>query len=199
MQGRDVSFLHHQTVESACQRTYQASRLTPPDTLLWVPSPLQGYWVAYLINGSFRRCGIRGLWETFSEARGKRHSLQAWWALADAWAKLEALVKERDVLWWESAGARVPIGPFCMQDTTASLDAMVQRLVRDQVRDEIMRLPLCEDTRGGWWAFREVAILVEQPVHILFDTKCRPHCHDGPAIEYADGWGVHVRHGIRVP
>lgn len=199
VQNRVESFLHRQAVELACQRMYQARGLTSPDMFLWVPSPLQGYWAACLINGSFRRCGIRGLWETFSEVKAKRYSLQAWWALADVWAKLEALAEERDAVWWESAGERVSIESPLWPDTTTDLDASVQRLIRAQVRDEIVGLPLCEGTRGGWWGFRGVAILVEQPVHILFDTEHRPHCYDGMAIKYADGWGVYVRHGIRVP
>lgn len=52
---------------------------------------------------------------------------------------------------------------------------------------------------GWWWAFHEYAILTERPTAIHRDGQNRLHSATGPAIAYADGWGVYVWNGTRVP
>jgi len=60
---------------------------------------------------------------------------------------------------------------------------------------------------GWWWSFERACFLTERPV-IARATKSRspsewrpllPHCPDGPAIAFRDGWAVHAWHGRRVP
>ncbi len=41
--------------------------------------------------------------------------------------------------------------------------------------------------------------LFERPATIHLDERRRPHCMDGPAIRYRDGFGVYAIHGVPVP
>jgi hypothetical protein len=53
---------------------------------------------------------------------------------------------------------------------------------------------------ANWWFPHENACYIcERPRVIAFDGQERLHREDGPAIEYRDGWGVYVWHGVRVP
>ncbi|MDE2103699.1 MAG: hypothetical protein KGL39_41055 [Patescibacteria group bacterium] len=49
-----------------------------------------------------------------------------------------------------------------------------------------------------WWMFDDIAIVADRPVMIQCDEQGKPHCDDGPAIRYADGWEVWMQHGVRV-
>jgi len=51
---------------------------------------------------------------------------------------------------------------------------------------------------GWWWAFRDAVILTERPLVLHRDPRGRLHCETGPAIAYADGFGVWAWHGVRV-
>lgn len=46
---------------------------------------------------------------------------------------------------------------------------------------------------------RDIAILTDRPTVMARDNQGRLHNPTGPAIEYADGFGVHAWHGTRVP
>ncbi|MEU8247928.1 DUF6745 domain-containing protein [Nonomuraea sp. NPDC048916] len=57
---------------------------------------------------------------------------------------------------------------------------------------------------GWWWPREDVCVISERPVALHTevwgdDGEVRPHCADGPAVRYADGWDVHAWHGILVP
>jgi hypothetical protein len=52
---------------------------------------------------------------------------------------------------------------------------------------------------GRWWPMDDVVILTERPTALHRDDQARPHCADGPAIRYPDGWSVYAWHGIWVP
>jgi hypothetical protein len=52
---------------------------------------------------------------------------------------------------------------------------------------------------GWWWAFRDYAVLTRRPDVYHRDAEGRPHCADGPAALWPDGWAVHAWHGVRVP
>lgn len=52
---------------------------------------------------------------------------------------------------------------------------------------------------GWWWPFERVAILTERPVAVHRDQQGRPHCADGPALGFPDGWRMYAWHGVRVP
>ena len=49
-----------------------------------------------------------------------------------------------------------------------------------------------------WWPFEEVAIVTRYPVELHRDERNRLHCTSGPAILYADGFGVYAVSGVRI-
>ena len=52
---------------------------------------------------------------------------------------------------------------------------------------------------AGWiWWHEDVCAISDRPVRLRRDARGRLHSHDGMAIEYGDGWGVHAWHGVRV-
>ena len=52
----------------------------------------------------------------------------------------------------------------------------------------------------GWvLAFDSLIVLTKKPTKIKFDDENRAHCEDGFAIEYSDGFGVAMWHGVRIP
>ncbi|MBO3744830.1 hypothetical protein J5X84_02030 [Streptosporangiaceae bacterium NEAU-GS5] len=57
---------------------------------------------------------------------------------------------------------------------------------------------------GGWWPDEHVCLVSERPVAVHAeeagrDGALRLHSATGPAIGYADGWGVYFWHGRLVP
>jgi hypothetical protein len=52
---------------------------------------------------------------------------------------------------------------------------------------------------GGWSAYSHAALFVERPIRLCLDAGGRPHSHDGMAVEYRDGAGVYMWHGVSVP
>lgn len=52
---------------------------------------------------------------------------------------------------------------------------------------------------GLWWPFERAAVLTEHPEILHLDRNGRPHCANGPAIVYRDGWKLYAWHGSLVP
>jgi len=52
---------------------------------------------------------------------------------------------------------------------------------------------------GWWWAFDGCCIMTERPVYINMDDQGRLHHENRKALEYADGFGLNIYHGVRVP
>ena len=50
-----------------------------------------------------------------------------------------------------------------------------------------------------WWPNRYFIIACERPKSIHQDPEGRLHSMDRKAIEWPDGWGIHVVHGVTVP
>ncbi len=49
------------------------------------------------------------------------------------------------------------------------------------------------------WPLDGVCFASERPIAIRTDERGRSHCEDGPAVEYASGWGPYCWHGVVVP
>ena len=49
-----------------------------------------------------------------------------------------------------------------------------------------------------WWPYRDIVFICERHKVVSFDENKRLHREDGPAIEYPDGTGCYVWHGLRV-
>jgi hypothetical protein len=56
-----------------------------------------------------------------------------------------------------------------------------------------------EKYSGLWIPCSNVCFVVERPNTLNWDNQDQPHCEDGLAIGYPDGWGVYAWHGVRVP
>ncbi len=53
---------------------------------------------------------------------------------------------------------------------------------------------------AGWiWFFDELCIISERPTYLNCDDRNRLHSHTRKALEYSDGFGLYVSHGVRVP
>ena len=52
---------------------------------------------------------------------------------------------------------------------------------------------------SGYWLGRTVALLVRKPTVLARDAAGRLHNTTGPAVQYADGWGLYALHGVLVP
>jgi len=50
-----------------------------------------------------------------------------------------------------------------------------------------------------WWPHRDFVIVSERPTHIDRDERGRLHSESRPAIQWPDGWGLYMWHGVRVP
>ena len=55
-------------------------------------------------------------------------------------------------------------------------------------------------TIGWWWPHRSFVLVTDRPrvLHLDPDGSNRPHCEDGPAIVWRDGWSLWFVHGVRV-
>lgn len=52
---------------------------------------------------------------------------------------------------------------------------------------------------SGYWLGTQGALLVRRPRLIMSDAESRLHSATSHAIEYPDGWGLYVWHGVLVP
>ncbi|MBW4563140.1 MAG: hypothetical protein KME32_18725 [Mojavia pulchra JT2-VF2] len=52
----------------------------------------------------------------------------------------------------------------------------------------------------GWlFAYDDICIVCDRPLHIRFDNQNRLHAEGEPAIEYADGFSLYSYHGVTLP
>lgn len=72
----------------------------------------------------------------------------------------------------------------------------------------VVKLEVCDKLEGlfeladncGWMnMYEDVVVFQEKPVALRFDDQKRLHSEVGPAIEYADGFGVYSWHGVAIP
>jgi hypothetical protein len=50
-----------------------------------------------------------------------------------------------------------------------------------------------------WMPFEQIVFFSASPTNLDVDEQGRPHKTDGPAMGFADGFGVYAWHGVRVP
>jgi len=50
-----------------------------------------------------------------------------------------------------------------------------------------------------WWPYEGVCFCSERPISTAWDDQRRLHNETGPAVEYEEGFSIHVWHGVRVP
>jgi hypothetical protein len=57
-------------------------------------------------------------------------------------------------------------------------------------------------TAGYWWPFADFVMVCDAPTELHVETAGgahRMHCETGPAIRWADGYGIYMWHGTQVP
>jgi Domain of unknown function (DUF6745) len=57
---------------------------------------------------------------------------------------------------------------------------------------------------GWWWPLRDGVVVADRPLLLRVEQTddgagYRPHCENGPAITWADGWSLYFWHGTQVP
>lgn len=50
-----------------------------------------------------------------------------------------------------------------------------------------------------WWPYKGICVLSERPKVVSWDERARLHSPTGPALEYRDGYRLHMWHGTAVP
>ena len=150
---------------------------------------------------------------------------QVW---AQVWAQVRAQVRDQvwDQVW---AQVRAQVGDQVRDQVWDQVGAQVWDQVEDQVRDQVYRaaygaqdmgwvawftamrsigvtlpqsaatIAAVSESVGWWWPFERAVIATERPRVIRFDGERRLHCETGPAVEYADGFGIYSWRGLRIP
>lgn len=72
-------------------------------------------------------------------------------------------------------------------------------VARGQVASLQGHMEIARAADHNWCANREEVALCERPSRLALDEGNRLHRTDGPALEYADGFGVWAIHGVVVP
>jgi hypothetical protein len=78
------------------------------------------------------------------------------------------------------------------------LDFMCQTLELKREAQAIVGLIKILKHSGGYVPLDDVCYISERPTALHLDDKGYPHCDDGLAIGYPDGWGVYAWHGVRI-
>ncbi len=102
---------------------------------------------------------------------------------------------DRGVAWGTMRAVQATVGEAyaLSQSSTMAVDAGQPDLYEPD-RAYVEADTLC----GGWWPRGDYVLVSERPstVRVVDD---RPHCDDGPAIVWPDGWSLSFVHGVRVP
>ena len=70
--------------------------------------------------------------------------------------------------------------------------------MKDEVSPLLGHMKVAQN--AGWWLpCREVCFISERPNRLELDAERRLHSTTGPALQFPDGFGVYVVHGVRVP
>jgi hypothetical protein len=91
----------------------------------------------------------------------------------------------------------------------AVVDGVVGSARQDTIRGAIRRLwrarLVVPGSGGWWWPFRDFVMLAPRPAELHVEQSGeqargsdRPHRADGPAVGWADGFGLYFWHGIQV-
>jgi hypothetical protein len=104
--------------------------------------------------------------------------------------KCKGNIWDSNFLWGSQDGYWVGWGKF-VEHIGAELEEETSR--RLDIMDRIGEQ--CE----WWWPFENFVVASQKPVKVKFDDRELLHCEDGYAIEYADGYGVAMWHGTRIP
>ena len=209
--------------ERGVTEAYAAVGLPAP-ACVWVDSPLAGAIAATQVGDQVRAQVRAQVWAQV----GDQVRAQVWTQVGaqvwdQVWDQVRAQVGDQVATQvWDQVGTQVGA------QVRAQVGDQVRAQVGAQVWDQVWRaldLSLCSWSAWAdahesigvtglaaskglrtvaaqspwWWPMRDIAILTDRPTVMARDNQGRLHNPTGPAIEYADGFGVHAWHGTRVP
>jgi hypothetical protein len=105
---------------------------------------------------------------------------------------------------WDQVGAQInnQLGPWWEAERLAFYTAAIP-IAGLPANPGLDALVAAVDSVGWWWPMRGAVILSDRPTAVHLETtddgRTRPHCETGPAVSYADGYGLWAWHGTRVP
>ncbi len=189
-------------IEAAITKLYESQARKAPGLVIWMDSPLGGLFAAGVLAGYVKsgqlggqlgdelRGQLRGqlggqLWDQLGGQLGGQLRDQLGDQLRDQlggqlWGQLyQCGWGQHDGSWlgWLTFGRYLG----AKLEPAGGLDALDG---------------LCD--AGWWWPFEGVVVLTDRPTVLSRDERGRLHSESGPAICYADGWGIHAWHGVRV-
>ncbi|HEY3525435.1 MAG TPA: hypothetical protein VGK47_04500 [Nitrososphaeraceae archaeon] len=84
----------------------------------------------------------------------------------------------------------IVVGGFYMR-WLAYLEYRRKELGLVEDTDKIQGISLIIQNCGWFSQFKDVCFATERPSTLKFDEEGHPHCEDGPAIAYPDGWSIY--------
>lgn len=104
-----------------------------------------------------------------------------------------------DDFWWIEVQLKECFTPEYYYRRLASLDFCfsVLNLVQPPPEWEIFKSLVQE---CGWiFAYDDICIVCDRPLHLRFDEQNRLHAEGEPAIEFTDGYSLYFHHGVALP
>jgi hypothetical protein len=190
---------------------YKACGKEEPRLIVWLDSPHQGAIGAALLAGTtFSGAQVWAqvrdqVWAQVRDQVGD----QVWAQVGDqvgdqvraqvraqVWAQVRAQVRDQvgAQVW-----AQVYRAAYGAQDMGWVAWFTAMQAIGVKLPDTAATIAAVSEQVGWWWPFERAVILTERPTIVRFDGEKRLHCETGPAIEYADGFGVHAWRGLRIP
>lgn len=199
-------------VEADVRAAYRAAGLAGPERVVWAGSPHAGAIAAAAESDRGRpvRAALRTVpWAaaraSASEALGPVGWAQVWTAAsAGSWRLVVDRVVEplrRHLIAGLPADATDAVFDAVYGTHEAPWLATFAATAALGVEPHPGLAPLGRVTRGAgwWWPYERVAVLTDRPTDLHRDNIGRLHRGDGPALGYADGFGVHAWHGMPIP
>ena len=173
---------------------YKADNLEAPALFVWLRSPLEGTIGSWLLSQSdqvgdqvWAQVGDQVRDQVWAQVRDQVGDQVRDQVRDQVWDQVRAQVRAQNICWGQhDAGWLSWIDYF----------RVVTALACAERASGLIHVAEC---CGWWWPNRGAVVLTERPVYLSRDGWGRLHSEDRAAIEYPDGWGVYVWHGVRVP
>lgn len=161
--------------EKAIRKCYELSKKVPPKTFIWVDSPIMvaviGPSMDYLYNL------VR---ETPEGSKIKVDGL-----------KLNENIQKK---WSKYIGGQFWIHWQAYESFLREVCGLEHDKIPEAIAFQEAQTSCC-----WWWPHTEFCVVCDRPKAIFRDDNGRLHNPNGKAIEFRDGWGKYLWHGVTVP
>ena len=155
--------------EEGIREAYVIAGLAAPEKIIWCTSPI----VALLVIAALKKLDMATVRATVGDTVGD--------TVRDTW-------RSDTILWGQQEAAWLSFYDF-----------MREILALKTETDPLNGLIKIAKSANWWWAYKNIVFVCDRPKVVSLDDRKRLHREDGPAVEYRDGWGCYVWHGVRVP